>query len=72
MRNKKLHRIDEYPLHLRPQEVRLLGSILTHHIRNLESLSDYTGRGGVKRLPDHKDWFYELEEIIDDYVDLLS
>mgnify|MGYP000067648553 CR=1 FL=1 len=72
MRSKKPHRIDEYPLHLRPQEVRLLGSLVTHHIKNLELLSDCTGRGGAKRLPEHKNWFYELEEIIDDYVDLLS
>ena len=68
MRNKEPHRIDEYPLHLRPQEVRLLGSILTHHIKNLEGLLDQ----GQTSLPEHKNWFYELEEIIDDYVDLLS
>jgi hypothetical protein len=68
MRERK----DEYPIMLTAREVGLLLSLLTQHIRILESLGECKGRGGIERLPDHKEWFYRLEDSLEDYYDLLT
>ena len=68
MRKRK----DEYPVMLTAREAGLLLSLLTQHIRILESLGECKGRGGVERLPAHKEWFYTLEDSLDDYYDLLT
>ena len=68
MRKRK----DEYPVMLTAREVGLLLSLLTQHIRILESLGECSGAGEIERLPAHKEWFYTLEDSLDDYYDLLT
>ena len=43
---------------LTQREIRLLGSLLTHHIKNMEGLLDQ----GQIEFPEHKKWFYDLED----------
>ena len=50
-----------YSMALTEKEIKLLGSLLTHHIKNLEGLLD----DGHITLPEHKKWFYELEDKLD-------
>ena len=68
MRERK----DEYPIMLTAREVGLLLSLLTQHTRILESLGECSGAGEIERLPAHKEWFYTLEDSLDDYYDLLT
>jgi len=51
-------REDEHPVMLTAREIGLLGSLLTHHIKNMEGLLDQ----GQIELPEHKKWFYDLED----------
>ena len=68
MRKRK----DDYPVMLTAREVGLLLSLLTQHRRILESLGECSGAGEIERLPAHKEWFYTLEDSLDDYYDLLT
>lgn len=55
-----------HPIRLTEREISLLGSLVTHHIRNLEGLLD----DGQIELPEHKKWFYELEDKLDELIEM--
>ena len=54
---------DVFAVGLTGREIRLLGALVTHHIKSLEGLLDE----GQLELPEHKKWFYQLEDKLDEH-----